>query len=94
MKIDDSQFIKDTIRNLTQIFKAETEKGLLELIVPPSKYYPDFSKIKNDQVFNDSSDRVKWRTKQNYDVSYLMAYAQKRGNYYLQVILFHKANER
>ena len=85
MKIDDSQFIKDTIQNVTKIFRAETENGLLELIVPPAKYYPDFSSIKTDQVFNDSSDRVRWRTKQNYDISYLMAYAQKRGNYYLQV---------
>ncbi len=36
-------------------------------------------------MFQDQPSRVKWRTKQNYDYSYLMTYCQKRGKYYLQI---------
>ena len=67
------------------MFKFEADSGLLEIIVPPLEYYPDLNNVKEDVVFNDSKDRVKWRTKQNYDFSYLMTYSQKRGTYYLQV---------
>ena len=67
------------------MFRFETDSGLLEIIVPPSEYYPEMNNVKDDVVFNDSKDRVKWRTKQNYDFSYLMTYSQKRGKYYLQV---------
>jgi hypothetical protein len=63
------------------------DSGLLDVIVPPTEFYPDFSHTLPDPVFNDSAERVKWRTKQNYDFAYLMAYAQKRGRYYLQVSL-------
>ena len=83
--MDDTEYIQRTVESLIRVFKFETDTGLLEIIVPPSEYYPDFSIIDNDKVFNDSRERVKWRTKQNYDFSYLMSYSQKRAVYYLQV---------
>ena len=86
--MDDPEYIQRTVESLIRVFKFETDTGLLEIIVPPSEYYPDFSIIHNDKVFNDSRERVKWRTKQNYDFSYLMTYSQKRAVYYLQVNLF------
>lgn len=68
------------------MFKSELDSGLLDVIVPPAEFYPDLAHLmRHDKVFNDSAERVKWRTKQNYDFAYLMAYAQKRGKYYLQV---------
>ena len=79
--------MQNTIESLTKAFKAEMDSGLLDVIVPPTEFYPDFSHTLPDPVFNDSAERVKWRTKQNYDFAYLMAYAQKRGRYYLQVSL-------
>ena len=84
---DDERYIQATIESLSKEFKYELDSGLLEIIVPPNEFYPDFTKIEKDKVFNDSNDRVKWRTKQNYDFSYLMTYGQKRSKYYLQVIL-------
>lgn len=84
-EMDDQAFVQGTIELLTKQFKFETESGLLEIIVPSSDFYPDLSKIGSDVVFHDSTARVKWRTKQNYDFSYLMTYAQKRGKYYLQI---------
>jgi alpha-1,3-mannosylglycoprotein beta-1,4-N-acetylglucosaminyltransferase A/B len=89
-EIDDQNFIQNTIEQINKAYGIEVESGLFDIIVPPNEFYPDFSKIRRDKVFNDSAERVKWRTKQNYDFSYLMSYAQKRGNYYLQVRTYKK----
>ena len=86
--MDDQEFVQNTIKNINQAFKFETDTGLLEIIVPPSEFYPDLARIEPDKVFQDSKDRFKWRTKQNYDFSYLMTYCQKRGIYYLQVLVW------
>uniref|UniRef100_A0A674NP60 Alpha-1,3-mannosyl-glycoprotein 4-beta-N-acetylglucosaminyltransferase A n=1 Tax=Takifugu rubripes TaxID=31033 RepID=A0A674NP60_TAKRU len=57
--------------------------GLLEVISPPAAYYPDFTTLK--ETFGDSKERVKWRTKQNLDYSFLMMYAVSKGVYYVQL---------
>jgi alpha-1,3-mannosylglycoprotein beta-1,4-N-acetylglucosaminyltransferase A/B len=49
------------------------------------KFYPNFENLPPDRIFGDDKKRVKWRTKQNYDVSYLMAYCHTKGQYYLQL---------
>ncbi|XP_008298427.1 alpha-1,3-mannosyl-glycoprotein 4-beta-N-acetylglucosaminyltransferase B [Stegastes partitus] len=72
--------IGDTIRNN---FLKEVQSGLLEVVSPSQFYYPDFSSLA--ETFGDSKDRVKWRTKQNLDFSFLMLYAQDRGTYYVQL---------
>ncbi|UYV60232.1 MGAT4B, partial [Cordylochernes scorpioides] len=64
-------------------FPEHIESGLLEIIAPPASYYPDFDKL--PQTLGDSPDRVKWRTKQNLDYSYLMMYAQPKGTFYVQL---------
>jgi alpha-1,3-mannosylglycoprotein beta-1,4-N-acetylglucosaminyltransferase A/B len=84
-EFEDSDYIQETIELLTKIYKDEVDSGLLEIIVPPAEFYPNLDSLGFDRVFNDSSERVKWRTKQNYDFSYLMTYAQNRGDFYLQL---------
>uniref|UniRef100_A0A8C1QNH1 Alpha-1,3-mannosyl-glycoprotein 4-beta-N-acetylglucosaminyltransferase A n=1 Tax=Cyprinus carpio TaxID=7962 RepID=A0A8C1QNH1_CYPCA len=64
-------------------FYTELNSGLLEVISPPASYYPDFSNLK--ETFGDSKERVKWRTKQNLDYSFLMMYAVNKGVYYVQL---------
>ncbi|KAG9348669.1 hypothetical protein JZ751_028986, partial [Albula glossodonta] len=64
-------------------FAAEFSSGLLELISPPASYYPDLNNLK--ETFGDSKERVKWRTKQNLDFSFLMMYAANKGTYYVQL---------
>uniref|UniRef100_A0A3P8S1R8 Alpha-1,3-mannosyl-glycoprotein 4-beta-N-acetylglucosaminyltransferase B n=1 Tax=Amphiprion percula TaxID=161767 RepID=A0A3P8S1R8_AMPPE len=66
-----------------QNFPEEVQSGLMEVVSPSLFYYPDFSRL--TETFGDSKDRVKWRTKQNLDFSFLMLYAQDRGNYYVQL---------
>uniref|UniRef100_A0A7M4FVW5 MGAT4 family member D n=1 Tax=Crocodylus porosus TaxID=8502 RepID=A0A7M4FVW5_CROPO len=66
------------------IFVAEVmQSGVLEVISPPASYYPDLSTLK--ETFGDSKERVRWRTKQNLDYSFLMLYAQPKGTFYLQL---------
>ncbi|NXI23814.1 MGT4B acetylglucosaminyltransferase, partial [Sterrhoptilus dennistouni] len=73
-------------KGLTKIlpsFPREVQSGVLEVISPPASYYPDLSNLK--ETLGDSEDRVRWRTKQNLDYSFLMLYAQPKGTYYLQL---------
>uniref|UniRef100_A0A3B4G4T2 Zgc:154054 n=1 Tax=Pundamilia nyererei TaxID=303518 RepID=A0A3B4G4T2_9CICH len=64
-------------------FPKEVQSGLLEVISPSQYYYPDFASLK--ETFGDSKERVKWRTKQNLDFSFLMLYAQDKGTFYVQL---------
>uniref|UniRef100_A0A8D2IX82 MGAT4 family member D n=1 Tax=Varanus komodoensis TaxID=61221 RepID=A0A8D2IX82_VARKO len=64
-------------------FPDEVRSGVLEVISPPASYYPELSNLK--ETFGDSQERVRWRTKQNLDYSFLMLYAQPRGTFYLQL---------
>ncbi|NWI44808.1 MGT4B acetylglucosaminyltransferase, partial [Picathartes gymnocephalus] len=64
-------------------FPREVQSGVLEVISPPASYYPDLSNLK--KTFGDSEDRVRWRSKQNLDYSFLMLYAQPKGTFYLQL---------
>uniref|UniRef100_A0A671RMX1 Alpha-1,3-mannosyl-glycoprotein 4-beta-N-acetylglucosaminyltransferase B-like n=1 Tax=Sinocyclocheilus anshuiensis TaxID=1608454 RepID=A0A671RMX1_9TELE len=57
--------------------------GVIEVISPSPHYYPDFSNLK--ETFGDPKERVRWRTKQNLDYSFLMLYAQSKGTYYVQL---------
>ncbi|NXD40648.1 MGT4B acetylglucosaminyltransferase, partial [Copsychus sechellarum] len=70
-------------RKYGDFFPREVQSGVLEVISPPAFYYPDLSNLK--KTFGDSEDRVRWRTKQNLDYSFLMLYAQPKGTFYLQL---------
>lgn len=64
-------------------FPQSIESGLLEVIAPPENFYPDMDHLK--LTFGDTKERVRWRTKQNLDFSFLMLYARTRGFYYVQL---------
>ncbi|CAF4029912.1 unnamed protein product, partial [Rotaria sp. Silwood1] len=66
-----------------KLYNQYIENGLIEILSPPIEYYPDFDKL--TLSLNDNKERVKWRTKQNYDFTYLMMYSSIRGKYYIQL---------
>jgi alpha-1,3-mannosylglycoprotein beta-1,4-N-acetylglucosaminyltransferase A/B len=89
IKQNDDEFVMQTVSNIQSNFKEEIDNGFLEIITPSKDYYPSYSsfgKQLKDTVFKDTSQRIKWRTKQNYDIIFLMSYAMNKGIYYLQVI--------
>lgn len=79
----DFQYVTSVAETMRTNFPNEVESGLLEVVSPSQYYYPDFTALK--ETFGDSKDRVKWRTKQNLDFSFLMLYAQDKGTYYVQL---------
>uniref|UniRef100_A0A7M4EM08 MGAT4 family member D n=1 Tax=Crocodylus porosus TaxID=8502 RepID=A0A7M4EM08_CROPO len=80
---NDCVYGKSAYSNNKIIFPNEVQSGVLEVISPPASYYPDLSTLK--ETFGDSKERVRWRTKQNLDYSFLMLYAQPKGTFYLQL---------
>ncbi|XP_053317064.1 alpha-1,3-mannosyl-glycoprotein 4-beta-N-acetylglucosaminyltransferase-like protein MGAT4D [Spea bombifrons] len=77
------QYVDDLANGIKESFPREIQSGVLEIISPPASYYPDLNNVK--ETFGDSKERVRWRTKQNLDYSFLMLYAQPKGVYYLQL---------
>ncbi|EYB85190.1 hypothetical protein Y032_0303g1900 [Ancylostoma ceylanicum] len=70
--------------SLISNYANEIEEGLLEVAVIPSKWYesqPAFI----TPTFNDSSQRMQWRLKQNLDYFYLMNYGRQKAEYYMQL---------
>uniref|UniRef100_A0A8R1XVC9 Alpha-1,3-mannosyl-glycoprotein 4-beta-N-acetylglucosaminyltransferase A n=1 Tax=Onchocerca volvulus TaxID=6282 RepID=A0A8R1XVC9_ONCVO len=78
-----SSFVKQQCTSLQSEFPFELSSGLLTVIVSPNEWYSDLYSL--TPTFNDSPERMYWRTKQNLDYMYLMLYCQKRGEYYLQL---------
>ncbi|KAK2839054.1 hypothetical protein Q7C36_013868 [Tachysurus vachellii] len=79
----DGAFVKTIADSIQKNFPDDVKSGLVEVIAPSPFYYPNLSNLK--ETFGDSKERVKWRTKQNLDYSYLMLYAQDKGTYYVQL---------
>ncbi|XP_053922101.1 alpha-1,3-mannosyl-glycoprotein 4-beta-N-acetylglucosaminyltransferase-like protein MGAT4D isoform X2 [Cuculus canorus] len=79
----DVEYVNSVAQSVKTSFPREIQSGMLEVISPPASYYPDLSNLK--KRFGDSEDRVRWRTKQNLDYSFLMLYAQPKGTFYLQL---------
>ena len=74
---NDIEYIKTTALAIRGDFSKQMDEGLLEIIAPPSTFYPDFSSYPDWKI---------WRSKQNLDHAYLMMYAKQRGSaYYVQL---------
>ena len=81
---NDFDYVKATAETIGKSFAKQIDQGLLEIISPPAKFYPDFSELK--LTFGDDIERVHWRSKQNLDYAFLMMYAKQRGSgYYVQL---------
>uniref|UniRef100_A0A3Q4GIQ3 Zgc:154054 n=1 Tax=Neolamprologus brichardi TaxID=32507 RepID=A0A3Q4GIQ3_NEOBR len=76
-------YVNSVAETIMKNFPKEVQSGLLEVVSPSQYYYPDFASLK--ETFGDSKERVKWRTKQNLDFSFLMLYAQDKGTFYVQL---------
>uniref|UniRef100_A0A669CTX1 Alpha-1,3-mannosyl-glycoprotein 4-beta-N-acetylglucosaminyltransferase A n=1 Tax=Oreochromis niloticus TaxID=8128 RepID=A0A669CTX1_ORENI len=79
----DLEYVHSVVAGLEKEFSTELSTGLLEVISPPASYYPELTNLK--ETFGDSKERVRWRTKQNLDYSFLMMYAVSKGVYYVQL---------
>jgi alpha-1,3-mannosylglycoprotein beta-1,4-N-acetylglucosaminyltransferase A/B len=78
-----TEFITEQVATIYNEFPDAIKEGLLEILVPAAAFYPDLDAI--PPTFDDSPERMKWRTKQNLDYCYLMMYCQNRATYYMQL---------
>lgn len=79
----DTDYVQLVSKQIEVRFSAYVESGLIEVLSPPLSYYPNMERLK--QTLNDPPERVKWRSKQNLDFAFLMAYAQPKGTFYVQL---------
>lgn len=79
----DIEYVQLVAKQIEVRFPAYVEAGLIEVLSPPLSYYPNMDKLKI--TLNDPPERVKWRSKQNLDFAFLMAYAQPKATFYVQL---------
>ncbi|XP_035793734.1 alpha-1,3-mannosyl-glycoprotein 4-beta-N-acetylglucosaminyltransferase B-like isoform X2 [Anopheles albimanus] len=79
----DLTYVKGVAQRIRLRFGSFIDSGFLEIIAPSISYYPNMNNLR--QTLNDSLERVRWRSKQNLDFAFLMAYARSKGAFYLQL---------
>ena len=73
------------LESIREKFAEHLESGFIQVIMSFSDIYPPMDFAGTKRTFNDSQERVLWRTKQVIDFSFLFTYAQSQGEYYLVV---------
>ena len=71
------------LKHVQDNWRSEVESGLIQVIVAPKEFYPDMNNL--PPLFGDSPERVKWRSKQSLDYSFMWYYCQDLSKYYIQV---------
>lgn len=79
----DLEYVQLVAKQIEVRFATYVENGLIEVLSPPASYYPNMDKLR--LTLGDSAERVKWRSKQNLDYAFLMAYAQPKASFYVQL---------
>lgn len=79
----DLEYVQLVAKEIEIKFNAYVENGLIEVLSPSSSYYPDMEKLRI--TLNDPPERVRWRSKQNLDFAYMMAYSMNKGTFYVQL---------
>lgn len=79
----DIDYVQLVAKQIEVRFSSYVENGLIEVLSPPASYYPNLDRLR--QTLNDPPERVKWRSKQNLDFAFLMAYAQPKATFYVQL---------
>ncbi|XP_078583872.1 alpha-1,6-mannosyl-glycoprotein 4-beta-N-acetylglucosaminyltransferase-like [Branchiostoma floridae x Branchiostoma japonicum] len=79
----DSYYNKMLSQELYKNYSRHLEDGFMQVVQAPISFYPQLEGLK--QNFNDSQDRVKWRSKQCVDYAFLFSYCRDLSEFYLQL---------
>ena len=81
---DNNKTFLDLIsRKIAKDFSPQLENGFIQVTQVNETSYPTLTGLK--QNYGDSEMRVKWRSKQNIDVVYLMSYCFSKSLFYLHL---------
>ncbi|KAM6148034.1 alpha-1,3-mannosyl-glycoprotein 4-beta-N-acetylglucosaminyltransferase-like protein MGAT4D [Erethizon dorsatum] len=75
-------YVKSVADMVTKRFKRQVKSGSLEVISVPDFFYPNVS---DEEPTDESQRKKRWQFKQALDFCVLMAYAQPKATYYLQL---------
>lgn len=70
-------------KQLSAISKKVARYNFIHVIQASKGFYPSLTNLK--QKYGDSPSRIKWRSKQNVDFSFLMFYCSSISKYYLHL---------
>lgn len=79
----DESFNSEAVITIYEKFKDLIDIGFLHLVQASKDYYPKVQEMKHN--FKDNDERVKWRSKQVLDFSFLFMYSQNLSEYYIQI---------
>ncbi|KAI8513798.1 Alpha-1,3-mannosyl-glycoprotein 4-beta-N-acetylglucosaminyltransferase C [Branchiostoma belcheri] len=79
----DSYHNKKLSLEISHNYSQHLDGGFMQVIQAPISFYPQLEGLK--QNFNDSEDRVKWRSKQCVDYAFLFSYCRGLSEFYLQL---------
>ena len=79
----DFEFRAKTVQFIATTYMPHLESGFLQVVEPPFGEYPKFDIVKRN--FNDTLERVRWRSKQVIDFAYLFMYCKQISKYYLNL---------
>ena len=78
-----TEFRKKVKTDITKRFPSEVESGLIQCIIAPQEYYPSMKNL--PRFYNDSKERVLWRSKQALDYSFLYFHCADMAQYFMQL---------
>ncbi|XP_066927327.1 alpha-1,3-mannosyl-glycoprotein 4-beta-N-acetylglucosaminyltransferase A-like [Clytia hemisphaerica] len=70
-------------QKLNDLFPNEIRSGLIGMIGIPKRFYLPLHDL--TPTFNDTSERMYWRSKQSLDYAFIFQYVQNLCDYYLQI---------
>lgn len=79
----DPTSVLSIVEDVSRKFSNELDSGLIRVIKAPHSFYPKLNKL--PQLYGDTPERVRWRSKQCLDYAFLFRYAKDLGRYYLQI---------
>lgn len=76
-------WIEHTSKELASRYRNHTRSGFLQIFHYHEQIYPDYQNL--PRTFNDSYERVAWRSKQNIDYAFMFMYCKNISYYYMQL---------
>ncbi|CAH1256768.1 MGAT4C [Branchiostoma lanceolatum] len=79
----DSDYNRRLSLEIYQNYSNYLDSGFMQVVQAPKHFYPQLEGLK--QNFNDTRERVKWRSKQCVDFAFLFSYCHDLSEFYLQL---------
>ncbi|VDI74237.1 alpha-1,3-mannosylglycoprotein beta-1,4-N-acetylglucosaminyltransferase C [Mytilus galloprovincialis] len=76
-------WIRKTAYRLKHKYANHLKSGFMQVFYYRENLFPDFKSL--PRTFNDTQDRVKWRSKQNIDYAFMFMYCKNISYYYMQL---------